>query len=129
MASTSPKRSRFDASAESPSDSATTPMASARQSLKSCVESLHPDIATILSRLGLELLVVFHKLATKQHKVTQFENEASYIPISARCKFTLSCSKLVEQDTEYTNECTRTNHTSYNNTKVNGRTGNCMYDM
>lgn len=101
MASTSPKRVRFDASAAIPSNSATTPMASARESLKSSVESLHPEIATILSRLATELLVIYHKLATKQNKVTQFETEESYIPISARCKFTLNCSKLVEQDPEY----------------------------
>ena len=95
------KRQRFDASALSPSDSATTPMATARKSLLTSVTSLQPSIASILSRLGVELLVCLHKLFVKQNQVKKFDDDPEHIPISARVKFSLKTTKLVEQDAEY----------------------------
>jgi len=95
------KRTRFDSAALSPSDSPTTPMAAARQSITTSVESLQPEIARILSRLGVELLVCFHKLQLKRNQVKKFDDE-NFIPISARINFTLKGSKLVEQDEEFT---------------------------
>lgn len=97
------KRTRIDASARSPSTTASSPMAIARQAIDSSVESLHPEIAIILSRLGLELLLIHHKRFSKTRRVAEFDNDEDYIPISARCNFTLKCSKLVEQDEEYLN--------------------------
>jgi hypothetical protein len=96
------KRTRFDATALAPSDKAVTPMASARQSLHSHCASLQPEIATILSKLGLERLQVLHKLSHKSSQAKKIEEDTSFIPRSARVNFALSASKLVEQDVEYT---------------------------
>ena len=96
-----PKRQRFDASALSSSDLAATPMATARKSLLTYVESLQPSIATILSRLGVEFLVCLHKLSTKTNQAKKFEDDPDLIPKSARIKFALKANKLVEQDAEY----------------------------
>ena len=103
MSSSSTKRVRFDSAASSPSDSAPTPMAAARKSITASVESLLPEIASILSRLGIEILVGFHKLELKRRQVKKFADDPDYIPISARVKFALNGSKLVEQDAEYLN--------------------------
>ena len=62
MTDESPKRLRFDASAVSPADSATTPLATARQAFKTTVASLQPELATILDRLANEFLVSLHKI-------------------------------------------------------------------
>ena len=97
----SPKRTRFDASALSPSDTASTPMATARESLKMSVESLQPEIATILLRLGTDFLVSSHKKYIKSQQVKKIEDDEEFIPKSARVKFELKCSKLVEQDEEH----------------------------
>ena len=97
----SPKRTRFDASALSPSDTASTPMATARESLKTSVESLQPEIATILLRLGTDFLLCSHKKYIKSQQVKKIEDDEEFIPKSARVKFELKCSKLVEQDEEY----------------------------
>ena len=100
--STNPaKRTRFNATAVSPADRATTPMAAAKQSLDVHCESLHPEIATILSKLGLERLQTFHKLSHKSTQVKKIEDDEEFIPRSARINFALSASKPVEQDAEY----------------------------
>jgi len=109
MSSQQTKRTRIDASAASPSDTATTPMASARNSISTYVESLQPEVATILKRLAVEFLVSLHRLFMKQKQVTKLENDDELIPISARVNFTLKCSKLVEQDEEYLSLVSETN--------------------
>jgi hypothetical protein len=96
------KRTRFDATALTPADKAVTPMASARQSLHSHCASLQPEIATILSKLGIERLQVLHKLSHKSSQAKKIEEDTSFIPRSARVNFALSASKPVEQDVEYT---------------------------
>ena len=95
------KKQRFDLTALSPSDKPILPMAAARSSIATYVESLQPAIATILSRLGLEVLVCFHKHFTKNSQVTKFANDADLIPNSARVKFKLNASKIIERDEEY----------------------------
>jgi hypothetical protein len=97
----SAKRTRFDASALSPTDKAITPMSSARQSLAASCVSLQPEIATILSKLGLETIQNLQKLSHKQRQVKKIEDEVDFVPRSARVKFTLTTSKLVEEDAEY----------------------------
>lgn len=96
-----PKRSRTDAAAVNSSETATTPMAAAKESLRMSVVSLQSEIATLLSKLGNELVVALHKRNTKQRQVSKFESDDEFIPKSARVKFELKCSKLVEQDEEY----------------------------
>ena len=97
------KRTRLDASALTPADDkAITPMAAARQSLQTNCASLQPEIATILSKLGLERLQTLHKISHKKTQAQKIEDDDDFIPRSARVNFTLSASKLVEQDVEYT---------------------------
>jgi hypothetical protein len=96
------KRTRFDASALAPADKAIPPMAAARQSLHAHCASLQPEIATILSKLGLERLQNLHKFSHKGIQAQKIEDDADFIPRSARVNFALVASKLVEQDAEYT---------------------------
>ena len=103
------KRTQIDASAVSPSDTATTPMAVARNSITTYFELLQPEVANILKRLGVEFLVSLHRLFMKQKQVTKLVNDDKLIPISARVNFTLKCSKLVEQDEEYLSLASETN--------------------
>ena len=95
------KRTRFDSSALSPSDAVITPMAAAKESLRTSVASLQPEVTTILFRLGSEYLLFLQKTHSRQRQVKKFADDDEYIPKSARVKFTLKCSKLVEQETEY----------------------------
>ena len=100
--STNPaKRTRFDASAISPTDRAATSMAAAKQALEVHCASLQPEIATILTKLGLERLQLLHKLAHKTTQVSKIEDDPEFIPRSARIQFALSASKSVEEDAEY----------------------------
>ena len=95
------KRTRFDSSALSPSDAVITPMAAGKESLRTSVASLQPEVATILFRLGSEYRLCLQKTHSRQRQVKKFADDDEYIPKSARVKFTLKCSKLVEQETEY----------------------------
>ena len=97
----SPKRLRFDTTAISPADSATTPLATARQAFKTTVASLQPELATILDRLSNEFLVSLHKKAIKDDQVKQYEDDAEKIPRAAKVNFGLQGSKLVQQDEEF----------------------------
>ena len=101
MASDSPKRLRFDASAVSPADSATTPLATARQAFKTTVASLQPELATILERLANEFLVCLHKKKLKELQVKQYEDDVEKLPRAAKVNFGLQGSKLVAQDEEF----------------------------
>jgi hypothetical protein len=96
------KRTRFDVSALTPADKAITPMAAARQSLHAHCALLQPEISTILSKLGLERLQTLHKFSHKEIQEKKIEDDDNFMPRSARVNFSLSASKLVEQDAEYT---------------------------
>ena len=95
------KRLRFDTSARSPDDEVTTPLASAKKTLTTLCESLQPQIATLLLRLGKQHLLLLHKIWMKNKQAQKLENDDQLIPRSARVKFALSTSKLVEEDAEY----------------------------
>ena len=95
------KRLRFDTSVRSPDDEVTTPLASAKKTLLSHCESLQPQIATLLSRLGKQHLLLLQKIWSKRRQAQKLEDDDQLIPRSARVKFALTSSKLVEQDAEY----------------------------
>ena len=76
-------------------------MGAAKESIRKSVASLLPNAATILSRLGKEFVVDLHKHFAKDKQAKKYDEDEKYIPISARVKFALSGSKLVEQDQEY----------------------------
>ena len=97
-----PKKPRTDAAAATPEDTAaTTPMGQAKTTIKASVASLRPELATILARLSKEYVLCLHKQNSKTEQVTKLSKEDNYIPISARVKFSLRNSKLVEQEEDY----------------------------
>ena len=95
------KRLRFDTTVHTPEDDATTPLDAARKTLMAHCESLQPQIATILSKLGKQHLSSLQRIHTKRQQVSKLEHDNTLIPRSARVKFTLTASKLVESDAEY----------------------------
>jgi hypothetical protein len=99
------KRTRFDPSASDgtsitgkPSKS---PMAAATSHVQSHVASLQPPIATILSRLAKEYLLLLSKLYHKTKQLATMTDDLSFVPRSARINFELSASKKAKQDTEF----------------------------
>ena len=108
------KRVRFDPSASdgasTPGKSPKSPMAAATQHVQSHVASLQPQIATILSRLAKQYLLLLSKLHHKTRQLETMQNDPSFIPRSARIDFALSVTKKAEQDAELPalrDECTR----------------------
>ena len=98
----SPKRACTDAAAATPSDTAVkTPMDQAKATINASVVSLRPELATILVRLGEEYVLCLHKQNSKTEQVDKLEKDDDYVPISARVKFSLRNSKLVEQEQDY----------------------------
>lgn len=55
------------------------------------------------------MLVCFHKQALKESQVKEFEDIEEKIPCSAKVKFNLQGSKLVEKDQEFISLCGETN--------------------
>ena len=105
-----PKKQLTEAAAATPLDNAvSTPMGEAKASIQAFVASLWPKLSTILARLGNEYLLCLHKEISKSEQVTKLENEDDYIPISARVKFSLRNSKLVEQEEDYKTLVAETN--------------------
>ena len=105
-----PKRPRTEAAAALPTDTAaTTPMGKAKARIQASVESLRPELASIFTRLGNEYILCLHKEYSKSEQVNKLETDDDYIPISARVKFSLRNSKLVEQEEDYITLVSETN--------------------
>ena len=98
-----PKRARFDATADIPANQPSTPMGAGKEAIKNIVESLRPELATILLRLGNEFLLCLHKEISKSKMVKKLEVKSAYILISARVKFALNKGSLLEKDEDYIN--------------------------
>ena len=98
--SLSPKRVRFDPTADTGTEQK-TPMALARSQIKTHLESLHPDLQPLLSKAALDHLMAMHGSHHKRAQVTKMESTDEYIPSSARLKFRLTVSKAVEQAPEF----------------------------
>jgi hypothetical protein len=107
---TSPnKRVRIDSTAINGGPTK-SPMAHATSHISDHVASLQPQIATILSRLAKQHLVLLSKLHHRMKQVEKMESDADFIPRSARVTFVLNLSKTAEQDAEFPalrDECTR----------------------
>ena len=108
------KRSRNDPSASNgtstPGKSPKSPMAAALQHVQGHVVSLQPQIATILSRLAKQYLLLLSKLHNKTRQLKMMEDDPTFIPRSARIDFALSVTKKAEQDAEFPalrDECLR----------------------
>ena len=98
------KRTRFDSSVSPPTDTELTtnsPMAVAVRHIEAHVASLHPEIATILSKLAKTHLLLLTKADNKKRQIERMSNDAALIPRSARVKFEFKTSKQAEQDPEF----------------------------
>ena len=108
--STSPsKRVRIDSTATNGGPTK-SPMAHATSHISDHVASLQPQIATILSRLAKQHILLLSKLHHRIKQVEKMESDAEFIPRSARVNFVLNLSKTAEQDAEFPalrDECTR----------------------
>jgi hypothetical protein len=103
------KRVRIDTTAANGGPSK-SPMAHATAHISDHVASLQPQIATILSRLAKQHLLLLSKLYHRMNQVEKMESDAEFIPRSARVNFVLNLSKTAEQDTEFPalrDECLR----------------------
>lgn len=103
------KRVRIDTTATNGGPSK-SPMAHATAHISDHVASLQPQIATILSRLAKQHLLLLSKLYHRMKQVEKMESDADFIPRSARVNFVLNLSKTAEQDAEFPalrDECLR----------------------
>ena len=64
-------------------------MDTAKEALQDAVVSLQPEMATILSCLGMEFLLCLHKEISKSSQKKKLEENEEYVPISARQQFKL----------------------------------------
>jgi hypothetical protein len=107
---TSPnKRVRIDSTATNGGPTK-SPMAHATTHIMDHVASLQPQIATILSRLAKQHLLLLSKLYHRVKQVEKMESDDTFIPRSARVNFALNLSKTAEQDAEFPalkDECSR----------------------
>ena len=69
--------------------------------LKANTASLHPTIATILERLGTDLVVLLSKCNNKQLQVERMESDLDFIPRSARMEFVFHLSKQAKETMEF----------------------------
>jgi hypothetical protein len=100
----SPKRVRFDATAREPPIGETrqvTPKSLADSLIHRHVESLQPQFATILAKLGLSHIDLLHKLYNKQLQVSRMESSEEFVPRSARIEFMFHMSKAANERPEF----------------------------
>ena len=103
------KRVRIDTTANNGGPSK-SPMAHATAHISDHVALLQLQIATILSRLAKQHLLLLSKLYHRMKQVEKMESDADFIPRSARVNFVLNLSKTAEQDAEFPalrDECLR----------------------
>jgi hypothetical protein len=77
------------------------PKGLAESFVRSHATSLHPDIATIVERLGKEHLTLLSKLDNKRKQVQRMADDDNFIPRSARIDFVLKVSKRAEESPEF----------------------------
>jgi hypothetical protein len=100
----SPKRVRFDATAREPptgENRQVTPKSLADSLIHRHVESLQPQFATILEKLGLSHIDLLHKLYSKELQVSRMESSEEFVPRSARIGFMFHMSKAANERPEF----------------------------
>ena len=99
----SPKRTRFTPE-ETAADKSTTPQppkALAESFIRLHIASLHPEIKTIVEKLGKEHLILLSKTDHKVDQSQRLINDKEFIPSSARVNVDLKVTKLVAESQEY----------------------------
>jgi hypothetical protein len=70
--------------------------------------SLHKGLATLLSDKGKKIIALKHKLFLKERNISRMEDDAVYVPVSARVKFKLQAWKEAEESPEFATLATQT---------------------
>jgi hypothetical protein len=70
--------------------------------------SLHEGLATPLSGKGKTILALKHRLFLKERSISRMEDDAAYVPVSARVKFKLQAWKEAEVSPEFATLATQT---------------------
>ena len=95
------KRTRFEPRNKTDATKTSPPKHTALQFIKNSIASLHQTIAHICEHLGKEHIVLLGQLDNKQQKLKQMQNDASFIPNSARINFEHSVTKRAAKSAEY----------------------------
>ena len=98
------KRVRFDATASNATSkqaASATPKALADAFVLAHVESLQPQLASILQKLGEQHISHLHKLHNKAKQIERMERDLDFIPQSARFEFTFHMSQAAETWPEF----------------------------
>ena len=96
------KRTRFDTSGSH--QSRAMPLASFKDVVSNHCESLQPSLRDILNNSAVQQFLTFmHTANQKKRAVVKMETDIDYVPRSVKLNCELFCTKLAQQDAEYTN--------------------------
>jgi hypothetical protein len=70
--------------------------------------SLHEGLSTLLLDKGKKVIALKHKLFLKERNISKMEDDATYVPVSARVKFKLHAWKEAEASPEFATLATQT---------------------
>jgi hypothetical protein len=101
-------RSRVDPSVQTPGCQVQSPIMVAENHIISHTSSLHEGLATLLSDKGKRIIALKHKLFLKERNFSRMEDDAAYVPVSARVKFKLQAWKEAEASPEFATLATQT---------------------
>ena len=79
-----------------------TPKSLALACVNGTAASLHPQVQKLVENYGNQLIDLHHKLHQKQIQLSKMENNADFIPRSARINFEFYVRPTVQQSTEFT---------------------------
>jgi hypothetical protein len=95
------KRTRFDATAQGPTNQVLLPLALATGHVQSHTESLLPEIQGILNKLGIDYIKLCQRADQKFHRIKKMSSDEEYIPNSARLNFELRVSSDAVIDPDF----------------------------
>jgi hypothetical protein len=101
-------RSRVDPSVQTPGFQVQSPIMVAENHIISHTSSLHEGLATLLLDKGKKIIALKHKLFLKERNISRMEDDATYVPVSARVKFKLQAWKEAEASPELATIATQT---------------------
>jgi hypothetical protein len=100
--------SRVDPSVQTPGFQVQSPIMVAENHIISHTSSLHEGLATLLSDKDKKSIALKHKLFLKERNISRMEDDAAYVPVSARVKLKLQAWKEAEASPEFATLATQT---------------------
>jgi hypothetical protein len=101
-------RSRVDPSVQTPGLQVQSPVMVAENHIISHTSLLHEGLATLLLDKGKKIISLKHKLFLKERNSYRMEDDAAYVPVSARVKSKLQAWKEAEASPELATLATQT---------------------